>query len=597
MIISAANSRRFGITRLKLASTLVLSVLLAAPAFAQLRVDSSIHSIGIEYDTPNDANNNASATVRYRPAGQSQWVQALPLFRIEYQGDDMLAGSILYLEPGTSYEIELDIVDPDGPNAVETVFQTTKVPPVPPQGGRVLHVAPGSGPGTGTEADPIRGLETAWAQAQPGDTFLLHGGDYGFVRDNNGSSGTEQQPIVFKAHGNGDAIIRSLQLYNQSNIWFEGLVFDADPDPGTTGDEYENGLYSVVRTGYERFGTPHDVDNIVIIGNTFRGYFHSILAGRLTDNWYIADNTIVGNQQLGNGSIDSEGIELGEGNDHTVAHNSITLVADGVSFPGENCDIFGNDIFDVTDDGIELDEGGVNTRAWGNRIHNAGHNGISMAPMNGAPWYILRNQIINYQESAFKFRDPFNNGRFFAAHNTIVNSGWVTDHWTHRMLRGTMRNNLLISVSNTSIIKRCDAGPSSQTDWDYDGFDWGSSFTAFNCQGDHGNISSFSQMLESSGAVGTEANGIRVRWRNCFEDLDVPGPAPSTTIPPQHATLNASCNAVDAGQVLPNINDGFTGNAPDLGALEVGQPLPHYGPRAENVVVRRPMPPEDLEAN
>ena len=49
--------------------------------------------------------------------------------------------------------------------------------------------------------------------------------------------------------------------------------------------------------------------------------------------------------------------------------------------------------------------------------------------------------------------------------------------------------------------------------------------------------------------------------------------------------------------MLPNINDGFTGNAPDLGALEVGQPLPHYGPRDENLVVRRPMPPEDLEAN
>jgi len=30
---------------------------------------------------------------------------------------------------------------------------------------------------------------------------------------------------------------------------------------------------------------------------------------------------------------------------------------------------------------------------------------------------------------------------------------------------------------------------------------------------------------------------------------------------------------------LPTITDGFTGRAPDLGALEAGQPLPHYGPR------------------
>jgi len=30
---------------------------------------------------------------------------------------------------------------------------------------------------------------------------------------------------------------------------------------------------------------------------------------------------------------------------------------------------------------------------------------------------------------------------------------------------------------------------------------------------------------------------------------------------------------------LPNVTDGFTGQAPDLGALEFGQAPPHYGPR------------------
>ena len=37
--------------------------------------------------------------------------------------------------------------------------------------------------------------------------------------------------------------------------------------------------------------------------------------------------------------------------------------------------------------------------------------------------------------------------------------------------------------------------------------------------------------------------------------------------------------AVDAGCVLPNVNDSFTGKAPDLGAYEIGLPLPIYGPR------------------
>ena len=41
----------------------------------------------------------------------------------------------------------------------------------------------------------------------------------------------------------------------------------------------------------------------------------------------------------------------------------------------------------------------------------------------------------------------------------------------------------------------------------------------------------------------------------------------------------ATSAAVDAGVVIPNITDGFTGKAPDLGAYELGALLPQYGPR------------------
>ena len=43
--------------------------------------------------------------------------------------------------------------------------------------------------------------------------------------------------------------------------------------------------------------------------------------------------------------------------------------------------------------------------------------------------------------------------------------------------------------------------------------------------------------------------------------------------------LKPGSKAVDAGVHIPTVNDGFVGSAPDLGALEVGQPEPHYGPR------------------
>jgi hypothetical protein len=43
--------------------------------------------------------------------------------------------------------------------------------------------------------------------------------------------------------------------------------------------------------------------------------------------------------------------------------------------------------------------------------------------------------------------------------------------------------------------------------------------------------------------------------------------------------LKPGSAAVDRGTPLPNVTDGFGGRAPDLGALEVGAAVPHYGPR------------------
>jgi hypothetical protein len=43
--------------------------------------------------------------------------------------------------------------------------------------------------------------------------------------------------------------------------------------------------------------------------------------------------------------------------------------------------------------------------------------------------------------------------------------------------------------------------------------------------------------------------------------------------------LRADGAAVDKGVRLPNINDAASGQAPDLGAMELGAQLQRYGPR------------------
>src|SRR5688572_8892489 len=83
-------------------------------------------NLGFEWLIDGDANRNARVEVRYRKAGTADWRPALPLLRIggervyrdresmTYTVPQGFAGSILNLEPGTRYECEFTLHDPDG---------------------------------------------------------------------------------------------------------------------------------------------------------------------------------------------------------------------------------------------------------------------------------------------------------------------------------------------------------------------------------------------------------------------------------------------------------------------------------------------------
>ena len=83
-------------------------------------------NLGFEWAIEGDANRNATVEVRFRKVGTEAWRPALPLLRIggeqvyrtrenmTYTVPDGFAGSILNLEPATSYECEFVLKDPDG---------------------------------------------------------------------------------------------------------------------------------------------------------------------------------------------------------------------------------------------------------------------------------------------------------------------------------------------------------------------------------------------------------------------------------------------------------------------------------------------------
>ncbi len=516
-----------------------------------LRTYATIYSIGIEWDVAEDANHNATCQVKYRKSGSTLWNTGLPLYRVDFKGYDMLAGSLFFLDPGATYEVELDLADPDGGGEVRLFSITTKPLPNKPTDGRTLHVIPGNGGGSGTQNDPFQGISEAQAQAISGDTFLLGPGNYSGETELT-ASGSPSNYIVWKAKGGGKTILETIRI-NADHIWLEGLNIE--------GNTY----------GIRTYSNPEDV---VVVKNNFTGCHYCIYLNHGGTGWYITDNIIYGDVDPASGDFSGEGIELQHSSDHTVAYNSITHVADGVSYPGSNCDIFGNDVFDVSDDGIEPDYGHVNIRVWGNRISTARNNGISFQPMNGAPWYILRNQVAAPLENGLKFRDDVD--RALIAHNTFI--GWQGSQksGSEHLLSVQSNNNLWISMNDRYAWENGSGGAANwKTNLDYDGFDWGNYAYGFKWGDRYTDLAAF------FAATGLQQHGIRINKESCFAQLDIPS-SPPAPMPKQFITLKPTCNAVDAGIVLPNINTPFAGSAPDMGAYEYSHPLPQYGPRGSS---------------
>jgi len=570
---------------------LVVASTAAAPdrnpvAPGELRSYSTQNSIGIEWDVAGDANHNATCRVRYRAKGAKEWREALGLLRIDHPeprtyGDNvadraynMVAGSILFLEPGTTYEVALTLVDPDGGKADKELSIATRPVPRLTQGGRSLHAVPGSGGGSGTAADPFRGLLAAETAAAPGDRILLHAGQYGrfrFVK-----SGTPEKYLAWLAAGDGDPVFERADV-EASHLWLESLAFQrADASQG------------LVANGSQ--------ENVVLRRNRFTGYHYSITLRPGCRAWTITDNTIVGDKQdLAKGDISGEGVELGHSSDHVVAYNRISRVADGISYAHRNCDIFGNDIRDVTDDGVEPDYGYANIRIWGNRIHRPFYHAFSFQPQFCGPWYFVRNEVI----CRTQVLKPNTADRFVLVANTLVSRGRYAQGRADLLLKALSRNNLWILIDDPDRRDKTyamwqagrsgrgirysmeyQALPDWRTDLDFDGFDWDRTPIPFWWEAESFGRKQFPDLASFAAAVGVEKHGLRVRKEEIFEISDIPAYAaePFST---RRLTLKAGCAAIDVGQALPNLCDTFRGRAPDLGAYELGDPPPHYGPRPE----------------
>ena len=616
-------------------------------------------SLGFEWYLEGDADRDAAVAVAYRKRGASEWHDSLPLLRVQnertyyvetlyYTAPNMFAGSVFELAEDTEYEVRFTLKDPDGVSgeAQRVVNVRTRAEPQASTSGNTYHVYPFGY--TGPKREPaFTGLLAAyyknslggdWSRAapprvQPGDTILVHAGEYKDfdrfsysheIRSQYGTccgtpwdgtfyltqDGTAERPIAIKAAGDGEVIFDGdgnnvlFNVMGADYTYFEGITFR------NTNLAIEAGQKSIAGTvGLTVKHSKFDQVGVVI---------HSDWSG--SKNFYIADNVMNGrndptyligwfniwpwNQvegQLEKQRMKSYYAVSIYGSGHVVAYNRVTNFHDGIDhatygmpdgypntprdrMPVSN-DFYGNDVSNMHDNCFETDGGMHNMRVFRNRCFNAAVGAMSPQPIFGGPVYFIRNVVYNSVYGPLKIQaDP---SGILVYQNTYVGEiQQITPasnlHFRNNLIMGTNARPALFAIDTHTPWSSSDYnGFSVNADAEYS-FQWNSPPAGGSVDYTSAReVRRFKTLAEYQSATGQDAHSRAVDY-----SVFVNAAPPDFTDPTKLASpdvvdlrLKPRSRAVDAGTVLPGLTDGFTGRAPDLGAYEQGAELPHYGPR------------------
>ncbi len=627
--------------------------LLAMRAFAQNSTTAgkftvehpTLLNLGFEWAIQGDANRNATVDVRFRAAGESAWRPALQLVRIggeniyrrreglDYTVPEGFAGSILNLQPGTEYECEFVMKDPDGVTGQTTqrVKVKTRTEPKAYEGGRKLHVYPTDYKGPKLEPNFESLMEAYYGaglgdwnvvwehRAQPGDTILMHTGLYKSERTNYVDlmatpfdglmsltlKGTKEKPITIMAAGDGEVIFDGAGSHRLFDVMasqyhiFDGLTIRNVDVAFFAGQKEVMGAVGLAVKNCR-------MENVGFgVWTEYAG----------SSDFYIADNLILGRDDrfrlvgwtgarwasagpFGSHQLTSYYAVKVYGPGHVIARNAIAYFHDGMGIStygtpekdperqASSIDFYGNDIHMSNDDIMETDGGVYNVRVFNNRGINAGQGGYSSQPTFGGPIYFYRN-ILYHNPTGVAFKFSAKPAGLFVFHNTIIDEQTVRDpssnmHYMNNLFLGrdTPERGIMTWANATDAFStdyngyRPNKGVAAQYAW------LGPKKGERLYEPKPTDWKTFATLAEFRAATGQEKHGIEVDF-DIFENLAPPDPTKRHAV--YHSMdlnfkLKPGSKAVDAGVRIPTVNDDFVGAAPDLGALEVGKPEPKYGP-------------------
>ena len=597
----------------------------------QIRGDANQNAtVAVQYRKVND--------IEWRPALPLVRIGGEKIYRerehLDYTVPAGFAGSILNLQPGTEYECRFELTDPDGAvgETTQTVRVTTRSEPQSFKHGLTRHVYPMDFEGVRQEPSftslmqayygaGLGDWNAVWERkAQPGDTILMHAGLYQSDRLNyvdpqmtpfDGTmsltlKGTPEKPITIKSAGDGE------------------VIFDGDAN---------HRLFDVMASKYHIFDglTIRDTDVAIFagqkevlgaVGLTVKNCrFENVGFGVWTEyagssDFYIADNLFLGRDDrfrligwtgplwasagpYGSHQLTSYYAIKVYGPGHVIAHNSIAYFHDGIGIstygtPPEDpdqrassIDIYNNDLHMFNDDFVETDGGVHNIRVMNNRGINAAHGGYTAQPIFGGPAYFIGN-LLYHVPSGVAFKFSAKPAGLFVYHNTIIGEQTIRDPSSNMHFR----NNLFLGRDTPDRGIMTWANATDAFSSDYNGFrpntGVAEQYTWLGPRAGQrfyepapGDWKTFATLADFRTATMQETHGIEVDFDD-FEGLAPPDPSKRHAV--YHAMdlnfrLKPDSKAVDAGVVIPTVNDGFAGRAPDLGALEVNAPEPTYGPR------------------
>jgi hypothetical protein len=264
-------------------------------------------------------------------------------------------------------------------------------------------------------------------------------------------------------------------------------------------------------------------------------------------------------------------------------------------------DFYNNYMTNFHDNAFEADGSMHNVRIMRNMMLNSASHPMCNQPDLGGPIYWIRNIMYNAPGGSTRLTSGSAGAVFL--NNTILTEtaagSSANVHWMNNLMLGQNSAPAIFSVQTYTSYSSSDYNGFRPNPGAEISFQWNSPQAGMlqdyrDLLASTGSDQSpantvlavrrFQTLAEYSAATGQDAHSLTLDY-DIFEHVPRLDAGDLASIQKLYDAkdldfrLRPGSAAIDRGAVIANVTDGFNGAAPDLGALEAGQPLPHYGPR------------------